>query len=193
MYLCEEYMLRHSIKIPYAKLVNFGATFYKMDEYSPWNILTINWKEPNRHPGNFHVRMIEPRHNGYDTGELLTVMEKHDIYLDEYEDFFFEWVTNFYGKVAREKEIYIAAWEIYLYCHDSLLVKYARMEELLETIDQDASLEERLKAINQTILKLNDIHPRIIEDWTLNMRKYIDHYNHWLPTLMDCMNESVDY
>jgi hypothetical protein len=183
MYLCEEYMLRNSIKIPYVKLTGYGSSFFKKNDF--WNILTISWKEPINHPGRFIIKIMEPRHNGCETEGLFNVLEKHEIYLDEYENFFLNWASNFSGKIARDDEVYIAAWEIYLHCYDCLLVKYAKMEELLATIDQEASISDRLNSINKTILKFSDLYPYIIDSWSINIQRYIDNYNHWLPLLMD--------
>ena len=188
MYLCEEYMFRHNIKIPYAKLVEFGASFLKLDE-GPWNILTILWKEPTRHPGNYVIKIIQPRHNGYETGRLFETNLENSIYLDEYEKYFFNFASKFNGKIARGEEITIAAWETYLYCYDSLLVRHAHMEELLATIDQSLSFSKRLMAIEETVLKLSDLHPRVIESWSVNMLKYIDQHNDWLPVLVDYMHD----
>ena len=188
MYLCEEYMLRHSIQIPYAKLVDFGATFIKRGDC--WNILTICWKDPTTHPGYYLVRVVKPIHNGYKADRLFEPVEPDEqVNLEEYEDHFCQWAANFPGKIARDEEIKIAAWEIFLYCYDSLLVSYARMEELLATIDSDALFADRLKAVDNTMTKLYDRQPRIVENWSLHMRKYIDHYNHWLPALADYVHD----
>ena len=81
MYLCEEYMARHNIKVPYAKVVNFGANFIKNSNL--WNILTVTWKEPKAHPGHFVIKVLEPQHNGYEAGSLFVAMEEYVIYYDE--------------------------------------------------------------------------------------------------------------
>ena len=188
MYLCEEYMQRHSLKFPYAKLVNFGANFFKKSDVY-WYLLTVSWKEPTRHPGNFIIKIMQPQHNGYEDNTLFHIVKDWVVHLDEYEDFFLDFANNFDGKFARDDEVYIAAWETYLYCYDFLLVKHAKMSELLATIDQDASVSDRLEAINQTMLKLYDSHPKLVEHWSLNMRKYTEHYNHWLPALVDFVHD----
>lgn len=189
MYLCEEYMSRHSIKIPYAKLVDFGANFIKQGDR--WNILTVCWKDPTIHPGYFLIRVIKPIHNGYKFERLFeSDAPDEQVYLEQYEDFFYQWAANFPGQIARDEQIKIAAWETFLYCYDSLLVSYARMEELLATIDPDAPVASRLQAVDETMIKLYDRQPRIVENWALHMRKYIDHYNHWLPALVDYVHDT---
>ena len=185
MYLCEEYILRNSLKFPYVKLVEFGANFIKNG--SKWNILTINWKEPTTHPGHFIIKIVEPIHNGYKMDMLFkNVIDEGIVHLDEYEDFFIKWASDFNYRIARNNEVKIAAWETYLYCYDSLLVNFARMEELLTTIDQEAPVSERLRAIDETVFKLQSFS--IIENWSNVMRKYITYNNNWLPELVDYMH-----
>jgi hypothetical protein len=182
-------MSRHSLKIPYVKFVEFGSNFIRNG--NKWNLLIISWKVPASHPGYFIIKVLDPIHNGYKSERLFTEIpvEQHQIYLDEYEDFFIGWCSGLLRAnkyVARDSEIKVAAWETYLYCYDSLLVNYARMEELLVTVDQDKTMIERAKAIDDVILKLQDSF--IVEHWNNVMKKYIINYNHWLPLLMDCLN-----
>ena len=60
------------------------------------------------------------------------------------------------------------------------------MEELLTTIDQEAPVSERLRAIDETVFKLQSFS--IIENWSNVMRKYITYNNNWLPELVDYMH-----
>ena len=188
MYLCEEYLERHNIKIPYVKHVHSGCVFFKPAD-NHWCLLTIVWKEPTGRPGIYHVRIYEPIHNGFKDGLLFEQINEKKLFLDEYEDYFLEWRKGIV-KVARGPEVQLTAWEICLRCYDGLLANYVTKQDFLSTIDHDLTVESRLKSLDKIMAYFKEAFPLFLEAWEMDVRRYTEGYAHWLAELVHGNTES---
>ncbi len=182
MYLCEEYLKRSGIKIPYVKHVNSGCVFFK-DINNHWHLLTINWQEPTWRPGVYHIRTYEPRHNGFRDGILFTQLNEKKLFLDEYEDYFLEWRKNII-KVPPQKELRLITWEICLICYDGLLASYVSKQDFLSTLDANLPVEYRLEALDKILLYFADKLPLFVEVLNMDVRRYTKEYADWLSELV---------
>ena len=186
-YPCEDYMERHNIQISYIKSINSGCVFFKykgfFDQIAEWHLLTINWKEPTWHPGAYYIRTYKPVHDGY-KNKLFAQLSEDKVYLDDYEDYFISWIKTT-AKSAKGQEVELVAWEIYLYCYDSLLVNYISQPGLVATIDTDLAVSERLDAIRRVVFEFKKKCPVFVEAWQMVVSQYLEGYSHWLADLID--------
>ena len=182
MYLCEEYLGRHGIKIPYIKHIRSGCAFFKPTDNN-WYLLTINWQEPTWRPGVYYVRTYEPRHNGYRDGVLFGQLTEKKLFLDEYEDFFLEWRKDIV-RLPWQEELRLITWEVCLYCYDGLLASYVSKQDFLSTIDPDLPAESRLKSLDKVLVYFQDKLPLFVEALNMDVRRYSKEYANWLAELV---------
>jgi hypothetical protein len=181
VYLCEEYMLRHAIHIPYVRHVNSGCVFYKEGEVT-WRLLTINWTAPSWHPGAYYVRKYIPLHDGYAESKLFHLIDESKVCLDEYEDYFLAWRKNV-TQIASGPMSKLAAWEVCLCCYDSLLTNYIAMPDFQLILDQDVPGDQRLSALERVIGYFQKNFTFFAEAWQTEIYRYLDGYAYWLADL----------
>jgi hypothetical protein len=182
MYLCEEYLERHSIKIPYVKHIRSGCVFFKPTDNN-WYLLTINWQEPTWRPGSYSIRTYEPRRNGYRDGLLFQQVNEKKLFLDEYEDYFLEW-KKYVLRVPLQKELRLITWEICLCCYDNLLASYVSKQDFLSTIDPDLPAATRLASLDKILQYFEDKLPLFVEALKMDVRRYTNEYANWLAELV---------
>jgi hypothetical protein len=182
MYLCEEYLKRHGIDIPYVKHIRSGCAFFKPADNN-WYLLTINWQEPTWRPGVYYIKTYEPIHNGYRDGVLFEQLTENKLFLDEYEDFFLEWRKNVV-RLPWQKELRLITWEICLYCYDGLLASYVSKQDFLSTIDPSLSVESRLESLDKILIYFQNKLPLFVEALNMDMRRYSKEYANWLAELV---------
>jgi hypothetical protein len=182
MYLCEEYMVRHLIDIPYVKHIDSGCVFFKKKDHHRWSLLTINWQEPTWRPGIYHIRQYLPIHDGYKQGAIFNQFSEEKVHLDEYENYILEWRDGV-KKIADGKEVRLAAWEICLYCYDTLLAMYVCRENFMASVNPELSIELRAEALDEVILYFKQHFKFFYEAWQSDLRRYIEGYAYWLAKL----------
>ena len=67
--------------------------------------IELGWIKAKK-PEHFSIKILEPKHNGYEIGHLFTSKSdaEANIYLDEYEQYFLNFAKNFHGEMARGEE-----------------------------------------------------------------------------------------
>jgi hypothetical protein len=187
MYLCEEYLQRHGILIPYVKHVSSGHVFFKYKEKEIWHLLSIKWVEPTWRPGCYYIKVFRPIHDGYKNGLLYEEILENKIFLDEYEDYFVKWKEDI-GKISSQKELRMTAWEICLYCYDNLLANYVSKQDFFSTVDPTLPMEIRLQSLDKLLLYFKDRLPLFVETLNMDLIRYARGYSDWLVELVHAKN-----
>ena len=184
MYLCEEYMRRHSLDGFFAKQVPSGCVFFKTDDFTQWKLLKIKWIPPTYHPGHYDIRTHTPIHDGHRDGLMWRESSYREVFLEEYEDYFFKWKDSICDVAKGNREIKLAAWEIYLYCYDSLLFRVAQREEILQSIDISLPTTKRVLALEKIIENLYNEYESLVYAWHNDINRYLKSYSHWLANIV---------
>ena len=186
MYLCEEYLQRHKIDVPYARHVERGAVFFRTQYDSSWRILSIEWKPQVVHPGEYLIKTFKPLHDGYQIKSLFEPTSKNlVVHWDEYDAFFVKWVAGLTLDLiaTNVKSVHLAAWDMLLCCFDSLAQGEYR-QQLCAAADVSKSADERFAALQDALAFVSRYLPPIHEAWTYEISAYLRDYCYWVPKLL---------
>jgi hypothetical protein len=192
MYLHEEYIKRHNLKIPVVLYRRKSSVFLKSKEAPhKWGVLAFCWHEPDRHPGFWDVGFNDVVHNGYAERRLLKSRHKVDFcYSDDYEEVV--WImVNYakeYGFAAVESgEQVLAAWQIFLMMYDSWLAEHMEPDffKLVgESLDPSKPRDVRLRKFEAAQREL--IIDRTVNDvWMFNLLPLAKPNSEWLIRLIN--------
>jgi len=191
MNLCQEYLDRHSIKLPVVHLTSSGYVFLKTKNPKNrinWSVVSLAYHDGRYHPGTYSVNWSKPVHNGScSRGRPLDNYDQRRLEWDEYEDYFLNWTKDFKTSrvISDKKEIVIVAWEMFVYSNDTALSNYAHREDFFNSLDNDLSIEERFEACENVIESMvDDPHSgNLRRNWEREMMLYVREYSHWLAEL----------
>jgi hypothetical protein len=196
MYLFEEYLSRRKIDVPYVKHVTHGSLFYRWQDH--WRILQIRFVDGGNHPGFYQIRTVEPAGHRYDkfgsdrTGVTLKRIAEAQIYWDQYQDFLLNWCAGLKSSdvAAESSAAKIAAWEICLYCFDSLLSLYANSEDFYNTINLELPPAKRCEFIDRMYLVIRRderarVHEPMQKFWESEITPMLVNYLDWVGRLVE--------
>lgn len=192
MYLHEEYIKRHNLKVPVVIYANRSSAFLKSKNWpATWRILAFYWREPDRHPGFYEIICREVIHDGHEKGSLTEcAIRTINCYWDGYE----EAVQNMVRinqhddfEAIKCEEHLLACWQIFLMMHDSWLAR--NMDEAFfklvgDSLDPRLSLETRLARSEEARSQLS-IHKSIYDVWTYQLRPLVHNESEWLVRLIN--------
>jgi hypothetical protein len=178
MFICEEYVQRHKIKMPIIKRISFGSLFFKTDN-SMWKMLTITWKEPHNHPGYYNIRILNPIHDGGTRGRCTDLITEDEIYVDEYEEFVLDFLKTVKKVPTTRKEACNAAWEFSLYIFDTEIAKIANSFLSQSFLILDLDIHQREGFIHWLVGKV----PLFREFWSGEILRTIDNHQYWMGEL----------
>jgi hypothetical protein len=206
MKLYEEYLKRHSIKIPLVEYCNSGSLILKTKDLSTWSsqwlLMFICWENHHAHPGSFRISIHSANHDS----KLSAYKKELEILLkwDEYEDFILnlevpvavKWTFNektlelveqlkFVSPVVGEDEATMAIWEMFVFAHDTWFCKQPdRIKNLLyNTLNADLTLKERYENCCGLSSLLSITNPHIYRIWKYDFLGKISDYSHWLAKI----------
>jgi hypothetical protein len=194
MYLFEEYLIRNSIEVPYVKHTQLGSVFYRWN--NSWRILQIRFIENSNHPGYYQIKCLEPSGHRYDksgsdrSGVSLRRVDESQIYWDQYQSFFLNWCDRL-PEVATDEQAKVAAWEMCIYCFDTLLLNYVNSEDFYNALNPDLSFERRCVFIDRVYGTIrrdernSKIREPIIKFWEGEMVPMLKYYLEWLVKLVE--------
>jgi hypothetical protein len=187
MHLQEEYIKRHNLIVPIIKHVSRGSLLFKGG--LNYGLLIIEWKESNRHPGNYFISYYVPLHDGYMSGRFFQRLNESDVELEW--DNYTQWLVNWCNKitpVTGDKEIVLAIWEIFVYCCDGWLAEFAQpfLEKLLfKSLDKELSIDDRFVGYQECLVYFTTEHPSIMKAFRNEVLPHINNYSHWLGKLAE--------
>jgi hypothetical protein len=202
--LHQEYLERNHYKRPVVlykqKTTVFLRSYYpKSGCFSnAWRVLTILWREQDRHPGFYEVAYSEVVHNGLENRNFLKQIQPSDIwYWDEYEKNLLKIVSsikkdNFYATPSIETTL--SAWEVFLIMADSWLARNTDsnfIECVGKTINHQLPLDVRLKAHANAQIILKTIQGPANDLWFYQIQSMIKNQeNEWLVKILNetCKN-----
>jgi hypothetical protein len=193
MRLQEEYFRRHHIDTPLVNYCNQGSVILRTVDPAIWQnrwvLVTIHWIEHPQHPGFFRIDFSTPVHNGAEKSRFFTRLPSADKEWDEYEDFMLNWVGKLEGvvPVRGNKQIVLAAWEMFVYCHDGWFRRqsYDLKQMLFNTLDDEMPVNERYSAYQEMVAYFTTQHPALLKTWKYEMLYQVQYYSDWLARLIE--------
>lgn len=184
MLLCEEYLKRHSIDIPWIKHTQCAVLFYKDIDISTWLVQHIEWHHPEFHPGSYSIETLCAYHNGFNERAAFRHINTEIIQWDEYEPFLLEWLSTPRQIARTPDEITIASWEMIIQCWDRGLIRHIHFDKLTESIDHDVPLLKRLKHIDDCLEYFSRQQHEFVEMWQGDFQFYRDNYAQWMADMV---------
>lgn len=179
--LCEEYVKRHKISVPFARHVQCGSLF--LEDHNDSLVILFHWKQASIfRPGNYLVRVGKPVHNGCERGFCYItskLIPQSVCYWDEFEDFLAGWSRSVDLVFGRQR-VALKAWQIFLYCFDRRVANNIGPDALYDSIDLDLSVRERYKSMQETLRKLKANHDYLYQAWKNHMEGHLESYLHWV-------------
>lgn len=193
MLLQEEYLMRNSITdVPIVNYITNGSILLKID--NGYLLMTITWKEHDRGPGSYHISYHTPIHDGYLKNCYFNKIEKFDreIEWDEYYSYILSWSKNNVIPVCGDKEVILAAWEIFVFCCDGMFVDYSNhaFEKLIyRSLNDEITLDERFQGYQECMVYMSSEIPALLRSFKHDVLPHIQNYCHWLANLIKSHNE----
>ena len=187
MRIFEEYLDRHKIDVPIVRHCNIGTLILRGD--NRWVTLSIKWENHDYHPGQYHINMNSPIHDGYLNEIIFT--KNAPIYKkwDEYENFFLKWGQNYprLKPISDPKEVVLAAWEMFVFSCDSWFSKKDSDTKklLFESLDKDNSIELRYKKYQEMLSIIEIDCPPMLRIWKYEVLVRTQNYAFWLATVLN--------
>lgn len=196
MQLVEEYLKRHGINVPFVRHVKQGYLFVKRPSEIrvEFRILSIKHEVTWRHPSQYKVNVIMPRHNNYSEGRMFDLIDDVVVSWDEFP----EWITDPFGDaddktnlILGQKEALVCAWEMFVYCCDSGLVDRVNDRIFWTSLDEDAPIDDRYIATKDIIegYKNSISKERIWCLWRDNIETFLKNYCFWLDEILNSKKE----
>lgn len=191
MRLFEEYFNRHDIKsVPLVHHAPDGAVILESLKDSSFKILVlIEWKN-EKPPGRYVIQSVSPIHNGFSSGSFFKIHNEVEKKWHEYESYFIEFAENLQELrvISNEKEVLLAAWEMFVFIHDGWLsgLPLGIKDALFESVNKENSFEERYEKYQDVYYYLGHNFPYTLENW----QKYIlfrvvGAYSFWFANLIN--------
>lgn len=193
MFLQEEYLMRHGIKdVPIINHVTKGSLLLRME--TGYLLMTIDWKEHDRHPGSYYINYHTPVHDGYAKGHYFNRISdvEREVEWDEYYSYISSWVKGQISPVCGDKEVILAAWEIFVFCCDGMLVDFANstLEKLIyNSLNEEATLDQRFQGYQECLTYISSEFPAMLKSFKHDLLPHIQNYCHWLAKLIKSYNE----
>jgi hypothetical protein len=197
MNLCEEYFLRHGINIKWAKHVNRGVLFHRIEVENRifWHVLDITYQQDSSHPGKYLVELLSPVHDALSQGlhslkgrNMFDRIDAVDVEWDEYEEFWPKWFDKTFERkssiVKDNLHVFLTAWEIYCYCYDSEMAKFSEQESLHKSLSLSLPPMERLNGCMDILAFLNERNGSLLNVWNKNMIPWMGKYCFWLADMV---------
>lgn len=180
MLLYEEYIERHSLNLNLVKHINHGFLFSRTTKHA---VLSIVWTPPDRCPGYYKFQHHTPVRDAHLKNNLfMPVGPCKIVEWDQYEDEFLKYLKE-YKPIYGIYEVFVMAWEMFVYSYDTWFATQNYAKEVYATLDQEKSLKERVKSIQDFLVFLGDKHVSIKEAWEAGDKKYLSYYCHWICTI----------
>lgn len=204
MNLCEEYLSRHHIDIPFARHNIYGDFFPTGSSYcfikdSFWNLLSIKWFQETNKVGYYNIQKIEPNSNGFIFLEnqysftaynkinknLLTRLNNPvSIYYDDFEDFV---LSLSFQTVTNDQEVMIVLWEMFLRSLDDNIVHYNLFDKLSRSFFTE-NKSDRFNIILENIEYLHSNNLEIYNKWKDRFFPFSNNYSYWLAKIIQKKN-----
>lgn len=200
MLLCEEYLKRHCLSVPFVKCqkkIYFYTRYFNSDVIE-WNLFSIEWEPSLAYRGSYTVKIYKPivstRYN-YSNEKILEkvqleeIIEPFKLKQDEYEDYMYKIVSSHTNKniiVCGNLEIKLTLWEMFVYsnnCYFNLNYKHLS-NYLFQSLDFTSSKEIRYAGYKNFINHLdekNELHCL----WEAELEDHLSNYCYWLEDLLN--------
>jgi hypothetical protein len=186
MQLHEEYIVRHGLSVPIVRYEDVSRVMLKReDKFPKWFIFSVEWQQPDHHPGHFEKCEYFACHNGWSRREFQT-HNRERIEFSDYEHYILDWAKeqklNNVRVVTDKKERDLACWEMLLYIWDDWLAQncssslYVTLEQ---TINPELNYRQRLDVINNIALPVS-----IIETYKYHLLPFVHHAT-WIENLIE--------
>lgn len=201
MRLFEEYFQRHKIDdVLVAHHCSTGALILRTTDSALWKnrwlLVTIRWADHDHHPGEYHIDMNSPVHDGFTTETIFTKWPTTKKKWHEYEDFLLGWAEKLKGvkPVRGVRNITLAAWEMFVFSYDSWFCRqpFEIKRMLFESLDKDKSADYRYQHYQDVAIFLATHHPAVLRAWKYEVLARVQNYADWLAVIVDkqCKQET---
>jgi len=192
MQLAEEYLKRHGINIPFVRHVKQGYLFVRRpsDVRMEFRILSIKRQVNWRHPSQYKINIMMPRHNNYGDGRMFDLTDDVIVPWDE----FSEWISDPFGDadnktslILGKKEAWVCAWEMFVYCCDSGFADRVNDRIFWASLDDEMSIDERYSAIQEILERYKNSmsRERMWSMWHDNIETFLKNYCFWLEDILN--------
>jgi hypothetical protein len=194
MRLFEEYFKRHNIAdVPVAHHCSTGSLILRTTDSSLWKnrwlLVTIRWVDHDHHPGEYHIDMNSPVHDGYLSETVFTKWPTNHKKWHEYEDFVMTWSENLKGvtPVRGVREVTLAAWEMFVFSYDSWFSRqpFDVKRMLFESLDKERPTDYRYQHYQDVAIFLATHHPAVLRAWKYEVLARVQNYADWLAAIVD--------
>lgn len=209
----EEYCKRHGLNCPVVKrTTSRWNVIYRIDPErwrgSSWSIFQIVFKLENYKPSYFNFSWLTPSRSA---GGFERISHPNHVEWDSYDMEVMKAANE--GRnmsisvVQNLSEAKLAAWEMFLFIYDKYVATLASEElklKVYESIDPMASIEERMKSVEDFIRLIHDARFRslsgesrlstLISGWD-KVTSYCDPGNYacWLAEIVNNIRNSSEY
>jgi hypothetical protein len=136
----------------------------------------------NFQPPCFSVKHYDFGHNNCDS----TSTPPHILSLVEFDEFVIEMSkrSSKRGLLRRKKEVFLAAWEMFLVCCDHCLAEKLDPEMLFETVDSGSTLTTRYENLISAVRHLEHYHEGLFDIWKNKVACHARNYLYWMNDLI---------
>lgn len=186
MLLCEEYLKRHKLEVKNVKYANNSSLFFKpTNDRVSWLVLNIAWHD-GKHgqtPGAFYFNVFRPqKYYGGEIFQKIEDMEK-EVYWEKYEKYILDFAKSLdiNDLLTDSTEVYLAAWELFLFSMDAKLT-YSKLDSeiLYQSVNLANSNDVRYRHVTKCLEFIYKENSQLYTVWRQEMYPHVANYAYWL-------------
>lgn len=182
--LCEEYVQRNQLQLPFVRYVTKGCYVFK-DKEQNYVLLFVSYKKNQNGGdrfGNHTITISKPILN--DRFQVVhEVMET----TDGFESFLFDWSRSLeYSCLYYTKEeVCLAIWEIFLISHNKKISESISCNFVFDTINLELDIRERYCNYIQLFDYISKYHIDIFQIWRNDFLPITEEFMYWINDLVE--------
>lgn len=170
MRLCEEYLVRNSLKPRHARHTRRGFLYFEGGE----KLLCIEWMEVGAHPGLYEFSECH-------LGRRCRTLSAEKVLWDDYESRLLSWKGSSAGIVFERDRVFSLTWEYFMRRHEDSLLGSFPLSRIHSTVDP--SNPSRLLDCMSLLDDLQSRDPQAADFWHSRAFDIVHLYCHWAAEL----------
>lgn len=171
MRLCEEYLLKNSLRPNHARHVGKGFLYFEGGS----KLLAIEWVSPLPHPGYYEISECVLNHRCH---KLKSVR----VDWDEYESHLLSWLSPERSLVFDRSEVFDLTWQYFLRRHEDVLLEALPISSIYKTVDEKNAT--RPVDCLDLVERIESSKPEVSAFWKNRAFDVVSLYCYWMRDLL---------
>jgi len=169
--LCEEYLLRNSLRPNHARHVDRGFLYFEGGS----KLLAIEWVSPLPHPGYYEISECVLKRQCHKINSIR-------VEWNEYESHLLSWISRGRDPVFDKSEVFDLTWHYFLRRHEETLLDALPVSSIYKTVDDNNP--SRIVDCLDLVERIEPLKPEVSAFWKNRAFDVISLYCYWMRDLV---------